>query len=238
MELKYYNTKEKGAAMKIERNIAWGKHKINMDYLKHIDDFSNIIYQISGKTKDLLNDVYSGEEIQLPISVDKVAQHLGVEIYTKNLNLANPRKENQCIGELYGNEISIEETVSWSLRRYTIAHEIGHYMIEDTKETAQYALPLLACDSSELLADLYALFLLIPLENFLKEFKEYIDNIQKYPIDITEWWKTLSEKTEVPYHSIAGGYMYFRLAALQYYKDRIKGKPLREQIENWGDVFY
>lgn len=224
--------------MNRERNIEWEKYIIKMKYLTEIDNFSDIIYQISGKTKDLLNDVYSGEKIQLPISVDKVAEYLGVEIYTKNLNLANPRKENQCIGELCGNEISIEETVSWSLRRYTIAHEIGHYMIEGTNETAQYALPLLASDSSELLADMYALFLLIPLENFLKEFKEYIDNIQKYPIDITEWWETLSEKTEVPYHSIAGGYMYFRLAALKHYKDKIEGKPLREQIENWGDGFY
>lgn len=224
--------------MNIESKKELEKYIIDMKYLEDIDNFSNIIYQISEKAKDLVNDVYSKEKIELPISVDKVAEFLGVEIYTKNLNLANPRKENQCIGELCGNEISIEETVSWSLRRYTIAHEIGHYLIKDTKETAQYALPLLASGSSELLADMYALFLLIPLEIFLKEFKEYIDNIQKYPIDITEWWETLSEKTEVPYHSIAGGYTYFRLAALKYYKDKIEGKPLREQIDNWGDVFY
>lgn len=163
--------------MDVKRNIEWEKHNIDMDYLKHIDSFSGIIYQISGKTKDLLKDVYLGEKIQLPISVDKVAEHLGVEISTKNLNLANPRKENQCIGELCGNEISIEETVSWSLRRYTIAHEIGHCMIEGPNGTAQYALPLLPSSSCELLADMYALFLLIPLEIFLKEFKEYIDNM-------------------------------------------------------------
>lgn len=220
--------------MKIELE----NHIIRREKLGDIDKFSETVYEISKKTRELLNEVYCGKELVLPISVDEVTNCLELEVQTKNLNVANPRKENQRIGELYGNKISIEETVNWNLKRYTIAHEIGHYMIEDKNETAQYALPLLACNGIELLADMYALFLLIPLECFLKEFKEYIDNIQKYPINITEWWEQLSEKAEVPYHSIAGGYTYFRLAALKHYKNNIDGKPLKEQINNWGDVFY
>ena len=160
--------------------------KINEEILYHIDDFSGVIYEVYEKTGRLLEKVYSGEEIVLPISVDRIAKYLELEIFTKNLNLANPRKENQRIGELYGKVINIEETVNWNLKRYTIAHEIGHYMIKNKDETAQYALPLLASNSSELMADMYALFLMVPLELFLKEFKEYIDGIKKYPINITE----------------------------------------------------
>lgn len=214
------------------------EYKISKEFLASIDDFSGVVYKVHEKTRGLLENVYSGEEIVLPISVDRIAERLGLEIRTKNLNLANPRKENQRIGELCGEVINVEETVNWNLRRYTIAHEIGHYMLEDKNETAQYALPLLASDSSELLADMYALFLMVPLELFLKEFKEYIDGIKKYPINITEWWERLSEKAEVPYHSIAGGYTYFRLAALKHYKMNIEGKTLKTQIANWGDVFY
>ena len=100
------------------------------------------------------------------------------------------------------------------------------------------SLPLLASNSDELLADVYALFLLVPFGLYLDEFKHYIDNIETLPININHWLKRLSVKAEVPYYNIASGYAYFKFVALEHYKTKIEGKPLRTQIEEYGELFY
>lgn len=201
-------------------------------------DFSEVVMMLSEISYRLLQDVYGNKEIKLPIVVDDVARELGITIYSKNLNLANSRKYNQRIGELNGNNIFIEETADWDVKRFAIAHEIGHYLIDRDMGPAQYSLPLLASNSDELLADVYALFLLVPFDLYLDEFKHYIDNIETLPININHWLKRLSVKAEVPYYNIASGYAYFKFVALEHYKTKIEGKPLRTQIEEYGELFY
>ena len=200
--------------------------------------FPAVIMRLSEITYELLQKTYGEEVIELPIRVDDVAKELGITIYSKNLNLANSRKYNQRIGELNGNNIYIEETADWDVKRFAIAHEIGHRLIDRDMGPAQYSLPLLASNSDELLADVYALFLLVPFDLYLDEFKHYIDNIETLPININHWLKRLSAKAEVPYYNIASGYAYFKFAALEHYKTKIEGKPLRTQIEEYGELFY
>ena len=201
-------------------------------------DFSQVIMSVAEITFNLLKDVYGSDKIELPISIEDVARGLGLSIYARNLNFANPRKYNQRIGELDGTNIYIEDTADWDVKRFAIAHEIGHFIIDKGRGPAQYSLPLLASNSNELVSDVYALFLLVPFELFLSEFESYINNIETLPINITHWWRQLSTKAEVPYYNIASGYAYFKFAALEHYRTKIANKSLKTQIAEYGELFY
>lgn len=186
-----------------------------------------------------------------PVPIEKMAESLGLSVSTANLNFANSRKYNQRIGELVGTDIVIDENVDYNVGRFAIAHELGHYLwmikkeeYEELKEkddsikVPQYSLPLLPSDTDELFADVYALLLLVPLEGVFKEFRAYLENIEEYPIDITEWWRTISKKADIPFHSVASGYSYIKIAAIEYYKKNIEGKSIQEQYIHYGDLFY
>ena len=214
------------------------EYKIKDSNIREFADFSQIAMRINNISYSLLQTVYGERKIELPIAINDVAEKLGLTIRAKNLNLANPRKHNQRIGELNGSDIYIEEMADWDVKRFAIAHEIGHYLVDIGGGPAQYSLPLLASNSNELLADVYALFLLVPFKLFLDEFNIYIKNIDELPININHWWKRLSFKAEIPYYNIASGYAYFKFAALEHYKTRIANKPLRTQIDEYGELFY
>lgn len=193
---------------------------------------------------DLLQKHLGEEKIVLPIPIESVAESLGVEIRTADLNFANPRKENQRIGELSGKCITIDESVDWKVGRYAVAHELGHYLVNEMDwnknkgRTVRYTLPLLPTDEAEVFADIYALFLMMPFPIYLQKFQEYLNAIVSYPIDITSWWNELSDQAGIPFHSIASGYSWLQLRAVEHYNEKVtKAKSLQEQIKNYGELF-
>lgn len=168
-----------------------------------------------------------------------MAESLGLSVSIANLNFANSRKYNQRIAKIAGTDIIIDENVDYTIGRFAIAHEIGRYLwTKNKQEYSQYSFPLLPSESDELFADVYALLLLVPLEGFLKEFRDYLENIEEYPIDITEWWRMISKKADIPFHSVASGYCYIKMVALEYYKRNIEEKSIQEQYTHYGDLFY
>lgn len=218
--------------------------------LERFDDLICLIKDISNQTSALIKKHLEGTDpIAFPIKVEDLANELGITVVYDDLNLANTREENQLICEWEpGEEIRVERTVDLFTRRYAIAYAIGCYCLNSSitqKEAeldnhSQYCLPLLSTRKEELLADIYAVFLSIPLNLFFKEFTDYINNIRKtgtFPVSIDEWLGELSTKAQIPYFNVAKGYQYLSIVAYDYYKKNVVNKPASVQMENYVNLF-
>ena len=218
--------------------------------LESFDVLIKLFAKISNETSGLIQDkMGSLEEMTLPIAIEQLAGALGIRIVDDDLNLANTRVENQLICEWEPREqiLRIDKTVDLFTRRYAVAYAIGCYCLRknntqqlEMDDHVQYGLPLLSTRKEELLADIYAIFLCVPMKVFFKEFSGYIDNIRKterFPVSINEWLGELSSKAQIPYFNIAKGYQYLSIAAYEHYDENIKDKVARVQMENHVDLF-
>ena len=166
-------------------------------FLKQYNKMSQIVSNISKQTKDIIYSVFGGD-IVLPIDIRKIAEHFKVDIIEKDLSVIPHIPTNRVLGHLVCHDskycIEIEKRVDSFTQRYSIAHELGHYIINNTKygnnvektdmrldET--YSMPLLSSNPKEYMADVYAIFLLLPLDCFFKEFSVATDmKIEKHII--------------------------------------------------------
>lgn len=221
-----------------------------MGILERFDNLIDLFKKISDETNTLIEERLGGRgDITLPIKMEDLAEELGITIIEDDLNLANTREENQLICEWEpGETIRVERTVDLFTRRYAIAYAIGCYCLNnsisqnssDLNNHSQYCLPLLSTRKEELLADIYAVFLCIPLNLFFKEFTDYISNIRKtgtFPVSINEWLGELSTKAQIPYFNVAKGYQYLSIVAYDHYKNKVVAKPAQEQMENYVNLF-
>ena len=75
--------------------------------------------------------------------------------------------------------------------------------------------------SDALVTEIFSIFLLIPMRNFLQEFYDYVKyriKEQNIPISTEEWIKYLSEKAGVSEYYVAYGYQYLRSVAYWIYQ--------------------
>ncbi len=118
------------------------------------------------------------------------------------------------------------------LERYAIAYEMGKTIVgEYTEEddlsdfdvewknifSVPYSLPRLSAQLENFEYELCAIFLLLPLQEFLDAFWEYIEVIQEHPVMMERWIKHLSDVAEIPNYQLVNGYPYIKLCAYQYY---------------------
>ena len=110
------------------------------------------------------------------------------------------------------NSILIDSESSQDEQRYALAHELAHYLIKNdqTMYSSEYCMmPMLFKEQEEMVADIFAVFLLIPLPTFIKEFSAYIGT-QPVPIQTSEWLRYLGTVAKVPYEYVAIGYQNIR----------------------------
>ena len=218
--------------------------------LKRFDALIKLFTKVSNETSELIQEkLESLDETTLPIKIEQLAESLGIRIVEDDLNLANTRVENQLICEWEPREqiLHMDKTVDLFTKRYAVAYAIGCYCLRknntqklEMDDHVQYGLPLLSTRKEELLADIYAIFLCVPIKVFFKEFSTYIENIRKterFPVSINEWLGELSSKAQIPYFNIAKGYQYLSIAAYEHYDENIKGKEAKKQMENHVDLF-
>ena len=82
-------------------------------------------------------------------------------------------------------------------------------------------MPMCPTKSDALVAEIFSIFLLIPMRNFLQELYDYVKyriKEQSIPISTEEWIKYLSEKTGVSEYYVANGYQYLRSVAYWIYQ--------------------
>ncbi|MBD5456778.1 MAG: ImmA/IrrE family metallo-endopeptidase [Lachnospiraceae bacterium] len=173
---------------------------------------------------ELLESVL-GIKYDFPVDIDKIAHELGIDVVYQPLNGKMGRQDGRAhkvvgrnlkiMNPITGNKnncILIDDESRYDAQRYAFAHELAHYMIheEEKNYNSEYCvMPMLFKKMEEMVADIFAIFLLIPLPIFLKEFVEYLGD-QSVPVRTSEWLKYLSIVAEVPYEEVAIGYQNIR----------------------------
>ena len=120
--------------------------------------------------------------------------------------------------------IYVDKYVPEASKRYAITNEIVQYIFH--KDDAMiyknyFVMPMCPTKSDTLVTEIFSIFLLIPMKNFLNEFCEYVEyrtDEQNIPISTEEWIKYLSERSGVSEYYVAYGYQYLRSAAYWVYQ--------------------
>lgn len=181
-----------------------------------------------------------GEEYCLPIDVEKIYDKIGIEIKHVNLNEfmegGDDQKVNRIIGKIsirpdyisdsqrIKTTVYVDEEATPASVNYALAHELCHLILNYKKEryTDDYCImPMLPKVADELVADAFAVFLLIPFDLFLDEFNSYVSSSKikgLVPIGTKEWLTYLSSVALVPNYYVTCAYEQIRQVAFLIYK--------------------
>lgn len=189
-----------------------------------------------------LIEEFLGEDYDFAIDIEKIAQKMGVQVIYQSLNGPtaeevrqhrvvgrNLKRMNRITKEQISN-ILIDSESNRNEQRYALTHELAHYLVhynESLYNNVYCVMPMLFKDMEEMVADVFATFLLIPVPIFLKEFMTYIGE-QPVPVKTSEWLQYLSIVAEVPYEYMAIGYQNIRYVCGILY-DHLKNRE--EHIE-------
>ena len=216
---------------KILENVV-ENHGLSLNYAKICYCAMSILREQTDETKEW------------PFHIKALYDKMGIDVKRQNLNefmeSGDVKKLNSIIGKIsirpdYNDSsqrkttVYIEKDLPLSLENYALAHELCHLILSQTEKnrkerfyTDDYCtMPMLPKQSEEMIADAFAIFLLIPFDEFLKTFKEYIRYAKRtgsVPIRTEEWIEYLSAVSVVPYYYVACGYQQIRhLAYLIYH---------------------
>lgn len=179
-----------------------------------------------------------GEKYRLPIDVREIYEKIGVQIKKVNLNEfmegGDEKKVNRIIGKISirpdyileksKTTVYVDEKATPASINYALAHELCHLILNYSEKcyTDDYCImPMLPKLSDELVADAFAVFLLIPLDQFLEKFSSYIKLSKDEgltPIGTKEWLNYLSSIALVPNYYVACAYEQIRQVAYLIYK--------------------
>ena len=126
--------------------------------------------------------------------------------------------------------------------------EFEEWKAQRAKETEKeryenyFIMPMIPLNMEELKIDIFSVFLLIPISQFFKEFKEFVEysrETQRVPVATEDWLRYLSEKAVLSEFYTACGYQYLRSVGYWIYlghkgeAEDIKklGMPIKEQSE-------
>lgn len=203
-----------------------------VEILKKIGNVQHIIkyyWKAGYLAEKLLINVLGEDQDTFPVDIEAFAEKLGIEIEEENLNQfqnENVRELNRKIGQLvmrkdsYTNEkrvtIYVDRMAPPSSRRYAIANEIVHYLLHYDEEKYYenyFIMPMCPMKMEEIAVDIFSIFLLIPMRQFVTEFARYVEyrvNNQKIPITTEDWIRYLSERSVLSDYYVAYGYQYLR----------------------------
>lgn len=206
-------------------------------------------------------------ECKLPVDVEKLAEKMGISIEEDDLNefsRNSARILNKKISQLvirrdfYTNErvvtIYVDKMTPPSSRRYAIANQIAHFLFNYTEERCYenyFIMPMCPTKMEEIAADIFSIFLLIPIREFFQVFREYAKNMietQKVPIITEEWIRHLAEKSVLSEYYVTYGYQYLRGIGYWVYQACKENVALREksgmsreeciEIRKWAKEYY
>lgn len=200
---------------------------------------------------ELVEDIF-GEDCRFPVDIATIVKELGINIVYQPLNM--PRKEgkrhkHKMVGTIFkmtGIETSsqinilIDTESKQEEQRYALAHELVHYLIgcDNPFFISDYHLmPMLFKDMEEMIADIFAIFVLIPLPAFFDVFYGYI-RAQNEPVQTSEWLRYLSIIANVSYEEVSIGYQNIRFVSAIIYRlkhEKTYLEELGEQVKEITD---
>ncbi len=191
-------------------------------------------WEASRKADQLIRTVL-GENSRFPVDIELLAKKLGVQVEIEDLNeFSGWNSMNRIIGQIQigynfftqGQKRTIyaDKAAPTSSKRYAIAHEIAHYIMhyDDRDYYEDYCImPMCPADIEEIVADIFAIFLLIPVRYFFVEFLEYVKcrmGEGKIPVTTESWIRYLAEISMIPDYYVAYGYQQLRYVAYWIYQ--------------------
>lgn len=198
-----------------------------------IEKFLETVYQANNK------------HMTFPIDVEMVGQYMGIDVIRQHINTSASNQFNKVLGQIiinsYEKRIEVDNTVSYKTQQYAIAHSIGRYLLlgSETIYERSYAIPLMPSDLEEIAADKVALFLLLPLNVFKKEFKQYLKMTKDYPLDVDRWMQYLSDKSQMTMFNLAIGYQQLKqVACLERLEGfRENGYDMEKFDDEYAEIF-
>lgn len=202
----------------------------------------------------LLDAIFGKDKYELPIDINYIYKEMDIPLLEMDLNSYmdgfTPKRVNRIIGKIsirndfisgkMKRSVYIDENTPPILQRYAMAHELCHYILQmDEVFTDEYCnMPMLPKDPAELVADAFAIFLLIPIKPFMDEFLKYVNRERRSgrpPFRTSEWIEHLSAVCYVAEDYVAYGYELIRYIASWLYsvKDR-EECPDDNVKELWG----
>lgn len=192
-------------------------------------------WKVSQQAEKLILATLGEEGYHFPIDVVALANKLGIFVVEENLNeFANKRSMNRKIGQIeifydpFFHEksitIYIDKMAAISSKRYAVAHELVHYILNyDTNDYYEdyCIMPMCPIDVEEIVADIFANFLLIPIRLFFDEFKKYVITQierEKTPVTTEKWMDYLAERSLLSQYYVAFGYQQLRYVAYWIYQ--------------------
>lgn len=173
--------------------------------------------------------------MKFPIDVERLAEKLNINIdeegwsefpfeKTMNKKIGQVIISRDVFNDTIRKTIITDKSVALSAKRYAIAHEIVHCIMHYDKKDyyeAYCIMPLCPVSMEEIVADIFAIFLLIPVRLFFDEFVSYIENQRReeeMPVTTEKWMKYLAERSLVSEYYVAYGYQQLRYVAYWIYQ--------------------
>lgn len=217
-----------------------------LNILKQTEDHAALYLELARLIEGLLEKIYENEgmELELPVDIRMVCQHLGISVVPKVFT-SDPNQFQKVLGHIMINrdekKILVNSKVGLKTQRYAIAHSVGRYLLLKGKTIYEhsYAIPLMPDDLGEISADTVALFLLLPLNVFKKEFKRYLKMIKNYPLDVDAWLQYLSDKSQMSMFNLAIGYQQLKQVACYERIDDFEKADynLDNFLDEYSDIF-
>lgn len=206
-------------------------------------------WEVSRRADQLIRSAL-GEDGRLPVDIELLAKKLGARVVVEDLNeFPGWKSMNRKIGQVeigdsfFTDEkmrtIFVDKKASLPSKRYAIAHEIAHYIMHynDRDYYEDYfIMPMCPKELDEIVADIFAIFLLIPVRYFFVEFLEYVKRKMDEggePITTEQWIRYLAEKSMISDYYVAYGYQQLRYVAYWIYQ-AWHGEDDKD-IFNWND---
>ena len=208
---------------------------------------ARLYLQLAEQAEKMVKQIYKERKkrLEFPIDIEMVGNEMGIRIVRRRILASAANQFNKVIGQILIDReeklIEVDNMVSYKTQQYAIAHSIGRYVLldDDIMYEHSYAIPLMPSELGEIAADKVALFLLLPLNIFKREFKAYLDSIKDYPLDVDRWMEYLSDKSQVSMFNLAIGYQQLKqVACFERLNEFEKtGYDLSRFKDEYADIF-
>lgn len=187
--------------------------------------------QIVEFVDNCLNEIHYEPIHEGPVNLESICTSYGINIEYLEFD-DNNSNQSRILGRLvllnYENKekqdpsqqtttIYIEKNSSYNLKRYTLAHELAHFLLhrEDSDlvyTDAQLSFPeIVDVEVEEIMADDIATVLLVPYNLFLEQVKDFKTKYEyESDFDIDSFLMELSQKMQVPFYIVAYAYQFYR----------------------------
>lgn len=201
----------------------------------------NVYLKLYKRANDILNDYYKeGIPKSTAIDIKEVAKSKRINVIEKNMESANELFNNETMGYLDGFAYP-DSGIKWSIyvndalgdltKRYVIAHELAHYDLknDDNALFTKYCIgSMMPKHPEELLCDIEASFLLMPIESVFELMDNYIKEHKNTKVDSNRWLTFLGRSLGISDYYTLIFYQNIRYLAGFLYYGKSKG-DLREE---------